>query len=286
MMTGKFPGYLEECLYRLDRGESLPDVLEDYPEHSEQLKSLLLVAMASRSFPMPVPSHTTMREANNRMLGEMDDIQEKKSFRKTDRIPALTQLLGGLVSFLRSGGYLRLAPSYRLAMITMALFISGGFLTINTAAANRSGNLIKDLRSGLARVQWVFVNPVAELPVAVEGLIDESPLEMDSKELAVNDLGVSPLVLQRNQVSSTGGENPIVFDLLSIGEPEPSEAEDPEIIEEAVTKVTGKPADHPGKGDDKSKDDNPGKALGKNGENPGKALGKNKDKPEKPPKSK
>jgi hypothetical protein len=233
---------------------------------------------------MPVPSQTAMREMNNLMLGEMNKIQEKKSFRKTDRIPVLTQMLGGLVSVLRAGGYLRLAPSYRLAMIALALFISGGFLTINTAAADRSGNLIKDIRSGFERVQWVFINPDVDQPIVVEGLLEDSHFEVDSKELAANDLGVAPLVLQRNQISPSGGGNPIVFDLLSIGEPDTNEPEDPEIIETAVTKAGGKPADHPGKG--KSEDDNPGKALGKTGEKPGKALGKDKERPNKPKNSK
>ena len=285
MRIGKLSAYLDECLYRLDRGEDLLEVLEDYPEHSERLKSLLLVAMASRTFPMPVPSHTAMREANNLMLEEMNDLEEKKSFRKSERIPALTQLLGGLASTLRAGGYLRLAPSYRLAMITLALFISGGFLTINTAASDRSGNLIKDFRSGFEQLQVVFTNSVADAPVVVDLPVEENFVAMDAKELTAPDLNLSPLVLQRNQTPPSSVENPIVFDLLSIGEPDSNEPEDLTTIEEAVSKAGGRPDDHPGKGKDKTEDDNPGKALGRSKEHPGKAVGKDKEKPNKPDKA-
>ena len=61
MLGHSFSELVEDCLKRLDKGEDLLQVLTDYPEYQERLKPLLLVAMARRSFPVPVHNHSAQR---------------------------------------------------------------------------------------------------------------------------------------------------------------------------------------------------------------------------------
>ncbi|MFL7813930.1 MAG: hypothetical protein AB8I40_09680, partial [Anaerolineales bacterium] len=61
MISRDFAAAIEECLQRLDRGENLPDVMANFPHMAEKLEPLLLIAMASRAFPVPVPGQTAQR---------------------------------------------------------------------------------------------------------------------------------------------------------------------------------------------------------------------------------
>lgn len=156
MNEGRFSTILEECLQRLDRGEDLPELLGDYPALADELKPLLLVAMASRAFPVPVPCQTAQRLGRNQMLAEMNALEIKKAFRKRATIPASSRLIGGLVSFARRRGYNRLAYSYRLAMVSLVLVLSGGYFTISASASSQPGDLLYNLKLGLQRAGLSF----------------------------------------------------------------------------------------------------------------------------------
>ncbi len=151
-MNGRsFTILLEDCLQRLDKGENLPDLLADFPEQADRLKPLLLVAMASRAFPVPVPSQTAQRLGRNQMLAEMNRLEIKKAFRKKPAIPPASRLIGGLVKAARARGFTRLAYSYRLAMVSLALILSGGFFTLSASASSQPGDLLYNLRMGMER---------------------------------------------------------------------------------------------------------------------------------------
>jgi len=181
-----FPITLEDCLLRLDRGDNLPDLLRDYPEQAEELKPLLLVAMASRAFPIPVPGQTAQRLGRNQMLAEMNRLETKKAFRRKKSIPLASRLIGRLVSAARAYGFTRLAYSYRLAMVALVVILSGGFFTVNASASSQPGDLLYPLRIGLKRAgltlsipdQEPLVPPVpwefAQTVWALEGLYNGS----------------------------------------------------------------------------------------------------------------
>ena len=137
---------LEECLQRLDRGEDLPDLLAEFPEQRDQLKPLLLVAMASRTFPVPVPSETAQRLGRNQMLAEMNRLEILGSFRKKPTIPPAARLVGSFVKAARARGFTHLAYSYRLAMVALMLVLSGGFFTLNASASSQPGSLLSNLK--------------------------------------------------------------------------------------------------------------------------------------------
>jgi hypothetical protein len=137
---------IEDCLRRLDQGESLPDLLSDYPDQAHQLQPLLLVAMASRAFPLPKPSQSAQRLGRNQMLAEMNRIEIKQAFRKKAAIPPVSTMLGNLSSALRAGGFTRLAYSYRLASVFLVLILSGGFFTLNASASSQPGDFLYSLK--------------------------------------------------------------------------------------------------------------------------------------------
>ena len=167
MRVRSFSIIVEDCLQGLDRGESLADLLADFPEQADQLKPLLLVAMASRAFPVPVPSQTAQRLGRNQMLAEMNRLEIKKAFRKKSTIPTASRWVGGLVNLARSRGLNRLAYSYRLAMVSLVLVLSGGYFTISASASSQPGDLLYNLRLGLQRVGLTL--PIDEEPSNKEG---------------------------------------------------------------------------------------------------------------------
>ncbi len=208
-MSQKYSEYVEDCLHRLDRGEDLLDLLADFPDCQEKLKPLLLVAMASRSFPVPVPNHTAQRLGKNQMLEEMEILRSHGAFRKNPQIPPVARLMGNLVSAVRSRGFSRLAPSYRLAMVALMLVMSGGFLTLNASAASQPGDWLYTLKLGMERVQLALTfNPepshdnsdqmTEEMDLAVIELYDV--LRDTNKSIWV----IKGITIQLNQDGGTG----------------------------------------------------------------------------------
>ena len=163
MRSRSFSIILEECLQRLDGGESLPELLADFPELADQLKPLLLVAMASRAIPVPIPSQRAQRLGRNQMLAEMNRVEIKKAFRKKATIPTTSRWMGGLINLARSRGLNRLAYSYRLAIVSLVLVLSGGYFTISASASSQPGDLLYTLKMGLQRVGLTLIIPAETL---------------------------------------------------------------------------------------------------------------------------
>jgi hypothetical protein len=86
-----------------------------------------------------------------------------------------SQWIGKLASAARSQGLNRLAYSYRLAMVTLVLVLSGGFFTISASASSQPGDLLYGLRLGLERAGLTF--PLVAGPPFSEG---EQPVQVPS----------------------------------------------------------------------------------------------------------
>ena len=135
MMGKRFARVVEECLHRLDRGENLPDILADFPAEAEQLKPLLLVAMASRSMTIPVPSQTAQRLGRNQMLAAMDQVGLPVAPKK---VPFHRRVIQGptrLMNTLRAQALVRQTPSYRLAMIALVVVFGSGLFAVSAFAS-------------------------------------------------------------------------------------------------------------------------------------------------------
>ena len=282
MMDQKFSVYIEDCLHRLDRGEDLLDVLKSYPASQEQLQSLLLVAMASRSFPVPIPNHTSQRMGKNQMLNEMETLRVQGAFRKNPRVPVGTRLMGELVSSFRSRGLTHLAPSYRLAMVALVLVMSGGFLTLNASASSQPGDMLYSLKLGMERVQLAF-NIIPGSQTANNDQLAEG------MELAAAEEFEAPLSTNRTSYVINGITYQLNLDgkpgVAAVAQSEAQAKYSPPAFSHAQTNASqgntktneGEGEEPAGNPEETQDEGNQGKALGKAKSNKGKALGKNKD---------
>lgn len=134
MMGKRFARIVEECLHRLDRGENLPDVLADYPADAEHLKPLLLVAMATRSMALPLPSQTALRQGRRQMLAEMDQVGSGSASTAPIQY-RVKRWTTRLVNALRARGLFRPSPSYRLAMIALLVIFGSGWFVLYASAS-------------------------------------------------------------------------------------------------------------------------------------------------------
>jgi len=199
-MKNGFSAVVEKSLQRLDRGENLPDVLADYPAQAGQLESLLLVALASRAFPVPVPGQTAQRLGRNQMLAEMAELEGNGTLRKTPAAPLASRWVGRLAGALRRMGYNKLAYSSRLAMVAMVLILSGSFLTLNASASSQPGDLFYTLKLNLERSGLVWVTSSEDqlddisLPAQSDSRSDRSLVVLSgvNSMLTENDLSSPP----------------------------------------------------------------------------------------------
>jgi AcrR family transcriptional regulator len=152
MLGQRFTEIVEDCLQRLDQGEDLMDILADYPEYLERLKPLLLVAMASRALPVPIPNQTAKRMGKLNLLAEMAQVEEQAGFSKTLQIPATARFFGGLVSSIRSTGLTAPAPKFRLLLVALIFVFGAGFYTLNVSAGGYSAEFVNYLSSGFQKV--------------------------------------------------------------------------------------------------------------------------------------
>lgn len=211
-MKGRGLGSIvEECLQRLDQGENLPDVLADFPSHTDQLERILLVAMASRAFPVPVPCQTAQRLGRNQMLAEMNRMEVKQAFRKKPAIPRVSRWMGNLAAFLRTLGYNKLAFSSRLAMGALVLVFSAGFLTVNASASSQPGDLLYNLKLGLERAGLVQIDfketPGRNGDLGLPGRANPAPWGSEHAILALNSLFDIPDDPGGVTIPFTAGEN-------------------------------------------------------------------------------
>ena len=141
MMPRKFDRILEDCLSRMDRGESLIEILSVYPALAESLKPLLLVAMLSRALPQPVPGYTALRLGKNEMLAEMATMQAEGRFLEPKPIqPPRERVLDRWARSLK-----RLQPVYRFATLSVVLILAGGFFTLSASASGLAEDVFNTL---------------------------------------------------------------------------------------------------------------------------------------------
>ena len=188
-MARRFSTILENCLECLDRGESLADVLVHYPEWEDKLKQLLLVAMASRAMPIPIPSQTAQRLGRNQMLAEMNHLEIKQAFRKRSSVPFISRGITSLVSMARTWGLNRLAYSYRLTAVLVVLAVSGGFFTLNASASSQPWDFLYTLKLGLERAGLVRSVP--------EDLPTRPPFLDEAERMSIRQEGGDNFELQQ-----------------------------------------------------------------------------------------
>ncbi len=171
MNTYRFDLILEDCLSRIDRGETLQKILDSYPKLEGRLEPLVQAALRGRMQPKPVPSSGAIRIGKNTMLAELPALKRKDSIKKKETI---------LVSELKPVRWLEqfadqilrrtgpgLKPVYRLVIVGVFLLLVGSAFTINASASSLPGDRLYDLKLGLEKVQMVLVfNPESRKELA------------------------------------------------------------------------------------------------------------------------
>ncbi len=156
----RFDLILEDCLSRIDRGESLPEVVDSYPALESHLEPLLRVALMGRRLPKPVPSSDGFRIGKNMLLAEMNKIQQANTFRQNGYNPDSSRLterwLGRITRLIQVKRTTRLTPIYRFAVVSLVLILLGGFLTVNASASSLPGDVLYDLKLGLEQARIFF----------------------------------------------------------------------------------------------------------------------------------
>jgi hypothetical protein len=184
----RFDLILEDCLSRIDRGESLPEVVDSYPALESHLEPLLRVALMGRRLPKPVPSSDGFRIGKNMLLAEMNKIQQANTFRQNGYNPDSSRLterwLGRITRLIQVKRTTRLTPIYRFAVVGLVLILMGGFFTVNASASSLPGDVLYDLKLGLeqARIFFTFDQDARqELVLAFEkGRVSEVELLLET----------------------------------------------------------------------------------------------------------
>jgi hypothetical protein len=184
----RFDLILEDCLSRIDRGESLPEVVDSYPALESHLEPLLQVALMGRRLPKPVPSSDGFRIGKNMLLAEMNKIQQANTFRQNGYNPDSSRLterwLGRITRLIQVKRTTRLTPIYRFAVVGLVLILMGGFFTVNASASSLPGDVLYDLKLGLeqARIFFTFDQDARqELVLAFEkGRVSEVELLLET----------------------------------------------------------------------------------------------------------
>ena len=89
-MVNNFDRILDECIDRINRGESLQACLTDYPEYAEQLEPLLRAMLHTKETHSFVPSASAKRVARRRFNTALEELER----RREERQPLFSWLLG------------------------------------------------------------------------------------------------------------------------------------------------------------------------------------------------
>ncbi len=90
MMANNFDRIIDECIDRINRGESLEDCLTDYPEHVKQLEPLLRAVCQTKEAYSFVPSAGAKSTARQRFNAALEALERRREARQ----PILPWLLG------------------------------------------------------------------------------------------------------------------------------------------------------------------------------------------------
>ena len=90
MMANNFDRIIDECIDRINRGESLEDCLTDYPEHVKQLEPLLRAVCQTKEAYSFVPSAGAKSAARQRFNAALEALERRREARQ----PILPWLLG------------------------------------------------------------------------------------------------------------------------------------------------------------------------------------------------
>ena len=171
MKSSRFETVLDECLARLEAGESLTTCLEDYPQHAGELGALLGVAQAVQLLPPPPINRRQYQAGKSLMLA-------RAGMRPRSR-PAVVQRWSQIV-----GQLLRPAVTGGLALAGVALLALWVYSLSNGTPANEGATAL-----AMATVLPPATEPAAAIAVVpgATGSAADRPVELPPPNITVVD---------------------------------------------------------------------------------------------------
>ncbi len=203
-MSGRMEEIFDVCLEKLEDGIPVDEVLEEYPEHSEELKELLTIAKDIENAPLP----RLRDEAVASCLVKVHDalqLQKKPAWR-----PRLPRLQWSRLFYIPSPAWAK-----ALAFVLILVFISWG--AVNLSADSLPGDILYPVKlttekvrcfltiepEGKAKLRLAYSEERAqelvryfdekgELNIRVlQAMLDEAALTMDNIPRLPKDKGIA-----------------------------------------------------------------------------------------------
>ena len=148
---------LEKCLDQLAGGKSLETILQDHPEQADKLKPLLESASIFQTFPKSNPKPEAVRHGKNRLLRELNELDQKGFFLKNGtksnilRYPERWFTNIGHLLFGQENTDMKLLP--RLGIYLLVTIVVAGFFSVSASASSLPGDPLYGLKLNLEEVQ-------------------------------------------------------------------------------------------------------------------------------------
>lgn len=143
-MNSDFAWVLEDCLRRLDSGQSMQECLAAYPDQAEGLQPMLLVAGRIRAAPAPQPRPEAIHRGRERMLAAARANFARNSFVQPVSSAAFprysVRIFTSLKALLFGKETYGMKFALRLAIDLLLILIVGSVLTVNASARSLPGD--------------------------------------------------------------------------------------------------------------------------------------------------
>lgn len=211
MTKRDFESILDDCIARLQAGESVDSILESCPQDADRLRPLLRAAAHGRELPKPESRGKARAEGKERILAAAKALRENENSLTGETIPSLSRYTGRMIDWLKNLFVNKektdMKLAYRAVLYTLIMVVIGGVFTVNTSAKSLPGEPLYGVKR-----RW----EQARLALAFSG---ESEEELEEQFEAERLEEVSALVSERRlaEVEFEGTVDSIEGDLWMIG---------------------------------------------------------------------
>ena len=148
---------LENCLHRLQHGESLETCLADYADQSGALRPLLVLATRIHSLPRPPASPEATQAGRQKMLAAVDARQQIPRFSWRRVVNPVEQFLSWMAGTLRRPEGRRLSLAWRTGLAVLAILLVGFPVAALASTNSLPGELLYPLKRSAEQVRLFFI---------------------------------------------------------------------------------------------------------------------------------
>ena len=159
MSKESFENILDDCLERLQAGESIESCLERYPKAADRLESLLRVAAYTRLMPKLEIAQEAWEQGLERVMEAAEKLQKQETPKLTSAKAAVKQFTGRFNAWLISlftgdKEETEMKLTYRVAILASLLILISGFFTVNASAGSLPGEPLYEVKRGWEQARF------------------------------------------------------------------------------------------------------------------------------------